>query len=62
MHNNIIKEFDKINSVLTEAIDKFIPNSILDGYPELRELPLLDYNQDFGEFNNYIKLLNQARE
>jgi hypothetical protein len=58
MHNNILREFDKINSVLTEAIDKFIPNSILDSHPELQELPLLDYNQDFREFNDYIKLLN----
>lgn len=62
LHNNILREFDKINSVLTEAIDKFIPNSILDNHLELQELPLLDYNQDFREFNDYIKLLNQARK
>ena len=62
LHNNILRELNKINSVLTEAIDKFIPNSILENHPELQELPLLDYNQDFRDFNDYIKLLNQIRK
>ena len=63
LHNNIIQEYNKINSVILETVTPLIP--IVASEEEkalLQQIPALNYNSDFQEFNNYIRQLNTIRE
>ena len=62
MHNNILREFDKINQIISEVITPLIPTDLSEEESLLLTIPSLDYNSDFREFNDYIDLLNQARK
>lgn len=63
LHNNIIQEYNKINNVILEIVTPLIP--IVASEEEkalLQQVPALNYNSDFQEFNNYIRQLNAIRE
>ena len=62
LHNNIIKEYNKINNVILEIVTPLIPIVASEEEKALQQIPTLNYNSDFQEFNNYIRQLNTIRE
>lgn len=63
LHNNIIQEYNKINNVISKVVNPLIPIVISkEEKALLKQIPKLNYNSDFQEFNNYVRQLNTIRK